>query len=132
MDASETLEYVRRLNSFEVKCETGRRYTLVLPDMQRLIAYGDVPLSVVGEASKMEDERPDAEAIAKALEGDNRSAMQAMIEIYDKMLADAIVEIDGEEVTMTPEAVRFISPDEREELLEYLRREKDPTTAGVP
>lgn len=133
MDASETLDYVRRLNSFEITLESGRRYTFILPDMTRFIAYGDIPMGVMEQAAAMESNgEVDTGEVTSTLETpEGVMAMRAMLDLYDRMLSDSIVAIDGQEVTMTPEAVRYIPPDDREELLEYLRREKDPTTAGA-
>lgn len=126
MDAEQTLEYVRRLATFEVKLESGRRYSLVLPDMSRFIANGGVPLPLMKQVAGVEQTPPDESAPE-----DQKAAVQLMYEFYDGLLAESIVEIDGEPVEMTKDAVRYIPEDDREELLEYLKREKDPTMADA-
>ena len=125
MDATETVEYVRRLSSFEVTLETGKRYTLVLPMIERLMSFGSVPLPILNAAGKAE-----GNGKAEGLTEESLETARSMIEFYDLLLAEGIVGIDGEPVSMTVEAVKYIPPDEREELLEYLKREKDPTPAS--
>jgi hypothetical protein len=122
LDAEQTLALVRRLNSFPVTLESGRRYTLVLPSLERQIVSGVVSLPIMREAAKAE---ANGDEQAKADEN-LRAAMKVMLDTYDQWLADAIIGIEDDEVEMTVEAVRLIPEDDREELLEYLKREKDP------
>ena len=122
MDAEQTLALVRRLNSFEVTLESGRRYTLVLPSMERMIMAGAVPLPIMREAAKAE--------IGTETDEVTLEAGRVMFETYDRWLAEAIIGVEGEDVTMTVEAVKLIPDDDREELLEYLKREKDPKASN--
>lgn len=128
MNAEQTLEYVRSLATHEVKLDSGRQYSFVLLELQRFMAFGAIPMPLLKQVAEAEGKR--TEGVEPDTE-DQRKAVQAMFEFYDAMLAEAIVAIDGEPVQMTIEAVKFLPEDDREELLEYLKREKDPTMADA-
>jgi len=128
MDAEETLAFLRQQNREEVTLESGRRYTIRRPDVMRLMAFGDIPLPALKDAAAAE-----ANGATETEDDSKRQlTMQAMYDFNDRILAEGIEQIDGTDVEMTREAVRLIPEDEREELLEYLKREKTSPKAGSP
>src|SRR5262245_52851591 len=123
MNAEETLAYLREQGTFDVKTEAGRLYTIRLPDIMRLMAYGNIPVGSLREAVTAGNDVAELDLTPEQ----QTEAVRAMYALNDQMLQEAIEAIDGTSVTMSPDSVKLIPPDDRAELLEYLRREKtDP------
>jgi hypothetical protein len=130
MDAEETLAFLRARNQVEIPCKSGTTYTLILPDVMRFLAHGTVPY---GAVKKIYNNDGTAKPADQLSEEESRAAAAEMYDLYDAIIAEAIIKIEGQEVEMTAEAVRFIPPGDRRELIEHIERERTlPKVASQP
>jgi len=113
MDGAELL---RSRNRFEETLPSGLRVTLRLPQIDRCIAAGGVPLPILQHVAK-----------ASETEGGIRDVSAEQLEAFtrfkDALICEAVVEIEGQPVELTPTDVREFQPDDYARIFQFAQRE---------
>ena len=121
MNAEETLERLRK--RYDVTLPSGMAVTIRLPRLRDCIIAGNVPLPVMTHLVET----------AASSNGDGPSVEDAahMARFQDEVVRQTLVAIEGEDVTMTPEAVVELDQEDYDALAAYgTRATPVPTTAS--
>jgi hypothetical protein len=123
MNAEETLAKLRK--RYDVTLPSGLQVTIRLPRLRDCIVAGKVPLPVM-------------QHLAEAVQGNGNQTltmeeMQHTARFQDEVVRSTLVAIDGEDVTMTPEAVGELEQEDYDALVGYgTRATPVPTNAVSP
>jgi hypothetical protein len=119
MNAEETVAKIRK--RYDVTLPSGMAVTIRIPPLRECVLAGKVPLPVLGELQK------------KMMAGGNGDEPETTLEdarqlaaFQEILIMKTLVAIEGEPVTMTPEAVAELDQDDYNELVSYGWRTKSP------
>ena len=123
MNAEETVSRLRK--RYDVTLPSGMNVIIRLPRLRDCIIAGQVPLPVMTHMVE----------VAASSNGDVPSVQDAahVARFQDEVVRRTLVAIEGEDVTMTPEAVEELDQEDYDALAAYgVRATPVPTTAGSP
>ena len=122
MNAEETLERIRK--RYDVTLPSGMTVTIRLPRLRDCIIAGNVPLPVLKHLQDQASNGSDP-----TLTPDE---MASMARFQDEVVRQTLIAIDGDEVTMTPEAVSDLEQEDYDALVSYGTRVLPVPKAGIP
>lgn len=122
MNAEETLERIRK--RYDVTLPSGLNVTIRLPRLRDCIIAGNVPLPVL---KHLQDTASNGDAPEFSL-----ADMATMAGFQDEVVRQTLIAIDGDRVTMTPEAVADLEQEDYDALVSYGTRVAPVPKAGIP
>ena len=122
MNAEETLSRLRK--RYDVTLPSGMAVTIRLPRLRDCIIAGNVPLPVMTHLIET----------AASSNGDGPSVEDTahMARFQDEVVRQTLVAIEGEDVTMTPEAVAELDQEDYDALAAYGTRATPIPDSGLP
>jgi len=123
MNAEETLERLRK--RYDVTLPSGLNVTIRLPRIRDCIFAGNVPMPVMKHLQEIATQNGEAPELSS-------EETAHVANFQDQIVLQTLVAIEGEEVTMTPEAVSELEQEDYDELASYGTRAKELPKAGAP
>ena len=121
---SDALELLRSRNRYDVTLPSGLNVTIRLPRLRDCIIAGNVPLPVLKHLQDASSNGGQPELTPEE--------MGSMARFQDEVVRQTLIGIDGETVTMTPEAVADLEQEDYDALVSYGTRVLPVPKAGIP